>query len=299
MKRSVRLSLGTALILAAIVQVAGAADPRPLRILRVNPGGEDVPAGQPIVLQFDRPVVPVGRMERGADEIPIEITPDPGCEWRWINTSALACQLGENNALVPSTRYELIARPGILAEDGGTLAAEHRHTFITQRPKVIHSWFHTWKSPATPYVRLTFNQEVRQPSAREHLAFRLSNGALHPVRLSQQEGWSANRWLVAPDGELPLDEQVALVVRPGIEPVKGNAPSVEDREIVVFRTFPEHRFLGIECVDKQGSWQMLNASEQQTPDTGCDPLGQVRLIFSSPVIKEILRDHLVVDPDTG
>ena len=103
--------------------------------------------------------------------------------------------------------------------------------------------------------------------------------------------------LVAPSMELPLDEQVALSVEPGIEPMKGNEEGIEDREIVVFQTFPEHRFLGIECRSLAGPELMLTAGELQTPDERCDPLGYVHLVFSSPVIKEILRDHLDFDPD--
>ncbi len=95
-----------ALLAACVVAItasgpAPAEDPRPLRILRINPSGDDVPTGRQIVFQFDRPVVPVGRMERTDDEIPIRITPETDCEWRWLNSSALSCQLGEKVGLVP------------------------------------------------------------------------------------------------------------------------------------------------------------------------------------------------------
>ncbi len=66
---------------------------QPLKILRVTPKGIDVPAGRQMVIQFSRAVVPLGRMERRADELPITVTPSLNCQWRWINTSALACQL--------------------------------------------------------------------------------------------------------------------------------------------------------------------------------------------------------------
>ena len=74
------------------------AEGRPLELLRITPKGDDVPAGRQLVFQFNRPVVPVGRMERRAEEIPIAISPALQCEWRWLNTSALACQLGEKEA---------------------------------------------------------------------------------------------------------------------------------------------------------------------------------------------------------
>jgi len=291
-------TLGMVCVLAVMASplVAGD-DPRPLRILRINPSGEDVPAGRQIVLQFDRAVVPVGRMERTADEIPIKVTPDPNCEWRWINTSSLACQLGEQNALVPSTRYEMQIDPGITAEDGGTLAQTHRHTFITERPKVTSQWFETWTSPGTPHVRVTFDQIVTEDSAARHLHFKLPNGSKVPVTLDRKEGWNETTWIVVPATELPLDEQVALSVEPGIEPAKGNEPGIENRKLVVFPTFPEHRFLGIECRGLAGKQLILDVGALQTADERCDPLGYVQLVFSSPVIKEVLRDHLKFDPD--
>jgi len=38
----------------------------PLEIVRVTPSGDDVPPGRQIVLTFNQPVVPVGKMERDA-----------------------------------------------------------------------------------------------------------------------------------------------------------------------------------------------------------------------------------------
>ena len=81
------------------------ANSQPLELLRITPGGSDVPVGRQIVFQFNRPVVPVGRMERDPAEIPIAIAPELKCQWRWLNTSALACQLDEKAALSPATRY--------------------------------------------------------------------------------------------------------------------------------------------------------------------------------------------------
>jgi hypothetical protein len=76
-----------------------------LGLLRITPEGNDVPAVRQIVFQFDRPVVPIGRMERDAAEIAIDISPEVHCQWCWINTRALACQLDKANALQPETRY--------------------------------------------------------------------------------------------------------------------------------------------------------------------------------------------------
>jgi alpha-2-macroglobulin len=148
---------------------------QPLQILNVTPNGEDVPAGRQIVFQFNRPVVPVGRMDRNAPEIPITITPQLKGQWRWLNTSSLALMLDEKSALAPATKYEIVVRPGIKTEDGATLKESLKYSFITERPGVVHTWFKTWSSPSMPVLRVTFNQQVSQYSVQKHL-FILTEG---------------------------------------------------------------------------------------------------------------------------
>src|SRR5690606_576424 len=87
----VRGALRTLVLLGtAAVAVAQQGARAPLSITSIVPGGTNVPAGRQIVIQFNRPVVPLGRMDRAASEIPVEITPALGCQWRWLDTSALA-----------------------------------------------------------------------------------------------------------------------------------------------------------------------------------------------------------------
>ncbi len=156
--------------------IASSADePASLRVVRITPTGKDVPPGRQIVFQFDRAVVPVGRMERNASEIPITISPGLDCRWRWLNTRALACQLDEKSSLTPATRYEIVVNPGIKSEDGATLAKPVQHDFTTERPGVRHAWFSTWESPGMPLIRMTFNQPVSRASVAEHV-FMMADG---------------------------------------------------------------------------------------------------------------------------
>ena len=274
---------------------AASASAQNLKILRIDPSGVDVPVGRQIVFQFDRPVVPVGRMERSATEIPIVITPAPGCEWRWLNTSALACQLGDETALIPATRYRVVVRPGLVAETGERMDEEIVHEFLTRRPQLRHYWFDTWRSPGTPRIRVTFDQPVDGDSVAEHLFFGAGDQRL-PLR-AEPVGEYGSSWTVTPVVELPLDTELALRVEPGVRSERGIEPGAEDRQVVVFKTFPEHRFLGVRCRDNQGISQFLGVGSP--PDTRrlCDPLARVELVFSSPVVKEVLREHLAVTPD--
>ena len=116
----------------------------PLKLLHVTPAGEDVPLSAQIVFEFNRPVVPLGRMERLPEEIPIVILPRLACAWHWLNTTTLACELGEHTTMARATRYTVIVQPGIQTEDGVTLEVPATHTFLTQRPKVTEVMHQTW-----------------------------------------------------------------------------------------------------------------------------------------------------------
>ena len=274
------------LLLAGAALAQPSATQGPLTITGVTPVGTNVPPGRQIVLQFNRPVVPIGRMERTAEEIPIEITPALACQWRWLNRSALACQLGNDEAMRPATHYTLAVNPGITAEDGTTTEGVRRYQFTTERPRVTYASFATWRGPGTPVIRAVFTQPVGESSVREHLYFALVSDSAsrvpatveadtedrvlprfirpagEPVFLDFGErqsgpvddrptpigGETARRvWLLSPSRSLAQDATVRLRVEPGLEPAVGAERGDEDRVVVEFQTYPEFRFLGVTC----------------------------------------------------
>src|SRR5438093_8553053 len=143
--------------------------PEPLKLLRVTAAGEDVPLSAQMVFEFNRPVVPLGRMERQPEEIPIAIMPRLPCAWRWFNTTTLACELGERTPMARATRYTVIVQPGIQTEDGAILEGPLIHTFLTQRPKVIDVSHYIWTAPGAPVLRVLFDQPVTASSVTSHV----------------------------------------------------------------------------------------------------------------------------------
>ena len=286
--------------LARILAISVAAAQGPLELLSVTPAGEDVPPGRQIVFQFDRPVVPIGRMDRDPSEIPITIEPPLECEWRWISTSALACQLGEDGAMVPATRYVLNVAATLTAQDGSRLEGAETHEFTTQRPAVRNANFRTWHSPGTPEMLLYVNQPVEAESLRQHVYLELPNGdrvALAIFPADAQNQVSDIYWIAEPVRELPLDSRVLLKVEAGLQSKLGPEPSAEEKTVLEFFTFPEHRFLGVRCRDNDGERILVPPSSLVRSARACNPMGSAVLLFSSPVIKEVLRDSLLVEPD--
>ncbi len=308
---------------------------QPLNILRVTPKGNDVPAGRQIVIQFNRAVVPLGRMERRADELPISVVPKLNCQWRWINTSALACQLGEKDALQPAHKYRITINPGIQAEDGATIPKTYLHQFITQRPRVTYSRFSTWRSPGTPVIRVTFNQPVFQTSVEQHIylmtgiiitdripiqaepdpndrtapqilpvpgeSYALDFGK--PLKqksddqLKKSQGVEARRiWLVLPKKELPLNTKFKLKVEPGLLSAEGPEKGITSRDLLEFYTFPELKFLGVSCQTNSKRDILITGAFSTLPQK-CNPLARVALTFSAPVLPSQVKKHMKLVPD--
>ncbi len=303
-----------------------------LKVLRVTPKGNDVPAGRQIVFQFDRPVVPIGKMARDSKEIPVTITPALACEWRWLNTSALACQLTEAEQMHPATRYEVIMQPGLRTLDGATLNRTVRHSFTTARPKVNYTRFVNWLSPGTPLIQVSFNLPVTRSSVETALSMTAGKG--QPVRLlaypddlpREWPWWQAvsgdqpqqrvadqlqklpgdearKVWIVEPRQELPAASTIRLVARPGLVSPQGPESGIENRTVVSFETYPAFKFLGIRCTLK-GQQQSTDLAPDQL-ETGpkpaaelpqCAPLSPVALIFSAPVLNSAVRDHVQFSP---
>ena len=278
----------------------------PLQILSINPSGEDVPAARQIVVHFNRPVVPVGRMERNPAEIPINISPSLACEWRWLNTSDLACQLGEKTAILPATRYVIEIKPGIKTEDGATIEKAITHTFISERPKISHYQFRTWKSPGTPVIEVHFNQPVSMDSVISHLFMSESSGKRWPVGVTEDPEYKKNKknnnyesgriWLISTDKELPLDSQILLRIENGIAPLKGTEQGKEDRVVVSFNTFPPFSFLGIRCSSINQQSIIIRPGQKAGNNEFCNPNHGVSLLFSTPVITSVLKEHLRISP---
>ena len=242
------------LFIALLAAAAPARDVAALELARITPAGDDVPAGRQIVFQFDRPMVPLGRMARERHQIPVRIQPRLDCRWRWLDVSAPACELAPQDALAPATRYRVVMEPGLRALDGSMLASAVEHRFTTLRPRVDWVAFETWLGPQRPVLKVIFTQPVTRDSVRASMAYVTPRAGRAPVRvvaahadgLSVLDGGAspaqiasaalrastpARSWLVGPATALPADAPTALDVRPGLVAAGGPEPGIERRSV--------------------------------------------------------------------
>jgi len=289
MRHLLRLSFCLLLVIDATFSVAhSVAQPRrePLTLLRVTPAGDDVPLSTQMVFEFNRPVVPLGRMERQTAEIPIAMTPPLPCAWHWLNPSTLACELGERSPMARATRYTVTVRPGIQTEDGATLAAPVTHTFRTQRPKVTDLKHRLWVAPGTPELLVLFDQPVTSGSVTRHVYIQIQGPAKKRLAISANEvpQHRGRGWLIRPAQELPQDTSAAVWVEPGIVSTQGRVPGGEQRALYAFDTLPPLRVLGLACVSHAGHATTIPALAKRALHP-CDPQ-RLALLFSAPVLKE-------------
>ncbi len=280
-------------------------DDKPLQIVQVNPSGTDVPNTRQLVFQFNHEVVPIGAMQRKRKEIPITISPAVDCNWRWLDRSALACQLSEKAALKKSTQYTMTVWPGIKDSLGRTLEQPYTHRFTTERPEIKRVRFKTWDAPVFPVLIAVFNQPVSMASIQQHVFFEYQKQRLAVKVLSNpddrdkaivRDGNTFRRvWLIQPVVPLALNSRVTLKSEAGLQSAFGDAQSVKARTLVEFDTFPEFTFNGIYCRNNNNKEVLINALNRDSEK--CNPLSRIALNFSTPVINSEVSSNVLFIPD--
>ncbi|HET8941852.1 MAG TPA: MG2 domain-containing protein [Rudaea sp.] len=293
----------------------------PLQIRRISPSGEDVQPGQEAVIQFDRAMVPLGHMGRKPSELPVSIKPDPGCEWRWLDTSELACRLSGQRRFVPATQYTVSVGPALKALDGSHLEQPQVETFTTWLPKVEWSDFQQWRSPVTPVFMVRLNLAVSAKQLADHIGFDDGKGGWVAAKIEpftkKREGpiWlpvpglpgaaievddpqpntpldaraqaaeGRRVWQVVPVGPLLPDRTYQLRVKPGLRSVLGSLAGTQDEVVGSMQTYGDFVFRGVSCIDTDSNAVTVTPGEADPPR--CWP-NSYSLQFSAPVPRATL-----------
>ncbi len=216
-----------------------------------------------ILIEFDRPVAPLGRMEREAEELPITIEPRVNCHWRWVSTRTLGCNLDQQDYLKPAHEYAITVEPGIQAMDGTTTNRTVTRRKVMELPDVSSARILTWTSPGVPVLRIGFNQPVTRRSVAASIHFKVSGTrdswyvAVEPDLDDRTEPEfpdqdARRQWLVSPQTELPLGQTAVLHARPGLVSALGPLPGAGRSNLARVDVFGEFRFAGLSCWNIRG-----------------------------------------------
>ena len=292
-----------------------------LRLLAVTPAGIDVPPAQEIVLQFNRPMVPLGRMGRAA--VPIRIRPALHCQWRWLDPQRLSCRLPGRQRFRPATRYRIRIGTAFRALDGDRFLHARSATFITQTPQVRWAAFVRWRRRTEPQYEVRFTQPVTAATVERALRFspvsagasvavharpftRRRTGPLllpvpgipgvmiwvaHPQTPHSEGERSSGRrvWVVTPVHALKAQRPYQLAVGAGLVTPLGRLPGPQGNvPHTRFTPFGRFAFLGIHCLTAAGTWRTIAPPGTPAHAAGrCRP-GSLQFAFSAPVPKETL-----------
>jgi uncharacterized protein YfaS (alpha-2-macroglobulin family) len=293
-----RAALGA---LLALPPAAPAQNGGSLKVLDITPAGTDVPPGQEIVVQFDRAMVPLGRMGRPSGSVPVTVTPALPCQWRWLDTERLSCRLPGQDRFRPATRYRIRVGAQLTALDGARLGEEESATFTTETPRVQWALFQGWRSPVMPVYLLRFTLPVTATTVARALSYTTDGGKSVPARAeafttarrgplllpvpgvpgavawiahpqpsrpaSASESAAREVWRVVPSRPLAAGAAYQLEVGPGLVtpsgPLPGAAGPVWNTR---FTTFGPFELVGISCFNGARGWETVTPPGRANAD---------------------------------
>ncbi|MBI5844775.1 MAG: large extracellular alpha-helical protein [Deltaproteobacteria bacterium] len=307
-----------AIVAGLFLGTAGAGKTGALEIVLVTPSDDAVEESRQIVFHFNRPVVPLGRMERTADEIPATIEPALNCTWRWLDTATLACDLSEGRAFTPATRFKVTMKPGISDESGETLAAPFTHIFSTPGPETEEVRHYTYAAPQKPVLLVKFTLKVSRESVERALSFvpQTKLDGLVPVRaeaapetLAEQYGLDngggpgtaeggefSGVWIISPARDLAPDTAYDIVEQPGLVSISGPVRGRGKGKVAETRTYGDFSFLGIDGEDIHGDPLEAKPGKREKNPRRFDIERSLQLTFSSPVAYSEIASNVKISP---
>ena len=251
-----------------------------LGVLQVAPWGDEV-APLSVSVIFDRPMVPLARLDAPGTAVPVSCSPAlAGARWAGTSTAVLV----PDGAFPPATSYRCSVPAGTVSLDGSVLAEELDWTFRTRRPAPehlnLHNEYASW-NPADSFA-LRFNQPVSPQAVLPHLSLVAGeSGAAVPLSLRPQElaeGEERDPRLVVFGAELERDTAYDLALAPGVRGVVGDLPSTEGLE----RSFRTYGPLAVAEAEPRG--------RTESPEIWLE------LGFTTPVSGQQVASHLRLSP---
>ncbi len=270
----------------------------PLEVLRYAPEGA-VGVAPNLSVTFNQPMVALtGLSDLAALDVPVQLSPQPEGQWRWVGTKTLlfepAAATGFSAGRFPAaTEYSVTIPAGTTSATGGKLAEAAAFTFTTPPPAVETASPKDTVSRRDVIVLLSFNQRIVPADVLKTITVKAGDKSV-PVRLVTGEEIAADdrvsgligraqegRWLAFRTVDLlPADTSVSVTVGPGTPSAEGPLKSTAAHAVSV-RTYGPLRVLSAQC-----GW-----------GGECTPLMPWQVQFSNPLDRNsITETSVTVDP---
>ncbi len=242
-----------------------AAAARPLEVTRHAPEGE-VPLTPQLSVTFSQPMVAVAsQTDAIAENLPVQITPQPAGKWRWVGTKTL---LFEPDGRFPmATEYHVMIPANTKSAIGGTLANSSSWSFKTPPLNIKKSYPSGESNRRDALMFIEFDQRI-DPAAvlgyinvaagRENLAMRLATAAeieadasvRDLAKAAVKDRWLAFRVIDKASNDtrlaLPADANVSVTLKPGAPSAEGTR-TTDKAQVFSFRTYGALRVVEHKC----------------------------------------------------
>lgn len=300
-----KLLLGLLFSITFIIVVEAAAP----KLETIWPQGNNVDKPRQIVFSFDRPMVPLGRMEREASEVPISFEPAVQCNWRWANTSTLICNIPDNSQLAFDTEYKITVDASLADSENVSIGTQVVHKFKTRIAAVEYASLVDWETVGTPVLQVYFSEPIAKELVAKNMFLQLGNERIElrvdPYKYAEQYKQPGSKddpkkinkvWQLTATKELPINSKFSLMMQAGAN--EANKNDAKATQIInTFHTFPAFKFIGVECYSIDGKKMLINSKHPQAKKDGCNPTSPVSLVFSSPVSGKDIKNKLELSPE--
>jgi uncharacterized protein YfaS (alpha-2-macroglobulin family) len=256
-----------------------------LEVVRFSPEGE-IKLAPDLTLTFSQPMVAVTSQQQAAQTVPVQISPMPEGNWRWLGTKTLMFDTDKRFPM--ATRFTARVPAGTRAATGQILQKDFVWTFTTPPPKIETRIPQSQITKRDAIIYISFDQSINPQEVLKTITV-TGGGKKLPLRLATQEEIDKDssisyyakqaqpgRWLAfrAVNGEggtenaLPAASAINVIVEKGTASAEGPLKTTEAQSFS-FQTFSALKFNKAVC-----SWE---------GNPKCSPLDQWYLEFNNPL----------------
>jgi uncharacterized protein YfaS (alpha-2-macroglobulin family) len=234
-----------------------AANAGPLKVLRHAPEG-NIDLAPYLTVTFSAPMVPVtSHAELAKIPVPVQLTPTPKGEWRWLGTQTAMFQPDPRFPM--ATDYTVEVPAGVKAQNGEALAQPVKWTFSTPAPKLKSYYPSHGPHGITPVMYAEFDQAIDARDVMSKMTVQ-ADGTQVRVRPATQDEIEedpqvsslsqrakAGRFLAfKAEGELPVASNVSIKFPKGTTGTEGPKPTDREQSFG-FRTYDPFRLRRSSC----------------------------------------------------
>jgi uncharacterized protein YfaS (alpha-2-macroglobulin family) len=223
----------------------------PLTIERYSPEGQ-VPLAPFASVTFSEPMVAVGsHTEAIRDGIPVEISPLPEGQWRWLGTRTLVFDPAVR--LPMATRYVVKVKADAKSLTGQQLAQPFSFEFTTPAPQLANQYPQGGSQPLTPIIVIQLDQKIDAERALAKVTLTAGERAFAVRRATKEEvqkdalaqsiiesaeaaGLTGRYLTLLPREPLPKGTDIRVTLQQGTPSAEGPLTTERDQSFD-FRTF--------------------------------------------------------------